>query len=55
MRRLLAAALAAVLSWTALAQGDPARASESQPIAIGETFTIESKMLGERRRINVMS
>jgi predicted alpha/beta superfamily hydrolase len=28
-------------------------ASESQPLAIGTTFTIESRVLGETRRINV--
>src|SRR5690554_4068875 len=27
--------------------------SEAAPIAIGETFTIESRVLGESRRINV--
>jgi predicted alpha/beta superfamily hydrolase len=30
-----------------------AAASASQPLTIGETFTIESKVLGETRRINV--
>ncbi len=29
------------------------RATEAKPLAIGETFTIESKILGETRRINI--
>jgi len=37
----------------ACASGARATASTSQPLAIGETFTIESKVLGETRRINV--
>ena len=50
-------------SWTAaallvvgsslLAQGGAGRASASSPLSIGETFTIESTVLGETRRINV--
>lgn len=31
----------------------PARATAPQPLAFGETFTLDSKVLGERRRINV--
>lgn len=30
-----------------------ARATESQPLSIGETFTLDSKVMGETRRINV--
>lgn len=50
---LLATALAALLvapATSALAQSS---ASAVQPLAIGETFTIESRILGETRRINV--
>lgn len=41
--------------WTlrAGAQVEPRRASEPAPLVMGETFTIESKTLGETRRINV--
>ncbi len=43
------------LGFCALACAPDARAaaSASQPLAIGETFTLESKALGETRRINV--
>lgn len=49
--RLLAGATAALLATSALAQS-PA-ASTPEPLAIGETFTIASAVLGETRRINV--
>ncbi len=45
MKRLLLAAL--VLS------AAPVRAQTAAPLTIGETFTIESSILGETRRINV--
>jgi predicted alpha/beta superfamily hydrolase len=45
--------LAIVLGAFASAPGARAAASASQPLAIGETFTLDSKVLGERRRINV--
>lgn len=35
------------------ARAQPGLASDAAPLAIGETFTIESKILGETRRINV--
>ena len=43
----------ALLSATAFAQGDGARGAQAAPLTIGETFTIDSKALGETRRINV--
>lgn len=49
--RLLAGAAAATLATSALAQSPAASAPE--PIAVGETFTIASAILGETRRINV--
>jgi predicted alpha/beta superfamily hydrolase len=54
MERLLSAAvfLACLTSMTP-SQGGSAPASQATPLAIGETFTIESKALGEVRRINV--
>ena len=33
--------------------GTPAKAQKSDPLTIGETFIIQSKALGEKRRINV--
>jgi predicted alpha/beta superfamily hydrolase len=38
---------------SALAHDDSVRVSPPAPLTIGETFTIESKTLGETRRINV--
>src|SRR5688572_17054827 len=37
----------------ALAQRDPGPARQPEALTIGETFTLESKILGEVRRINV--
>jgi predicted alpha/beta superfamily hydrolase len=37
----------------ALAQGDSARVSQAAALTLGETFSIESRILGEVRRINV--
>ena len=50
-RRILWAVLAAatLLGWAPVAQA----AEKAAPLAIGETFTIDSKILGEKRRINV--
>ena len=39
-----------VISTRGLAEGAPQKAA---PLVIGETFTIDSKILGETRRINV--
>ncbi len=49
--RFLPGAAAALLTTSALAQSPAAGAAE--PIAIGETFTVTSAILGETRRINV--
>ena len=49
IRLLLAVALGAFAS----AHHARAAANTAQPLAIGETFTLESKVLGETRRINV--
>lgn len=43
----------AFLASSTIVQDGGARASESAPLAVGETFTVESKILGEVRRINV--
>ncbi len=48
-----AAAIAMVCPAPALGQTDTSRAGAATPLVIGETFTIESKVLGETRRINV--
>lgn len=45
--------LAVALGSFAFAHDARAAANTSQPLAIGETFTLESKVLGETRRINV--
>jgi predicted alpha/beta superfamily hydrolase len=50
---LCAAAIAMVGPAPAPAQTDQSRAGPAAPLVIGETFTIESKVLGETRRINV--
>ena len=41
------------LSHSALAQTVSARVGQATPLSMGETFTIESRVLGETRRINV--
>jgi predicted alpha/beta superfamily hydrolase len=53
IKLLYAAAIAMVCSAAALAQTDPSRAAAATPLVIGETFTLESKVLHETRRINV--
>lgn len=50
---LLAVVAVAVQSAPALAQAAGPTAADVTPIAIGETFTIASRVLGEARRINV--
>ncbi len=54
MSLALSIALVAVLAPSpALAQDAARVASEAEPLTIGETFTLESQVLGEVRRINV--
>ena len=48
----LAGALLLIAS-PAFAQGGGVAAGKATPLTIGETFTIDSKVLGETRRINV--
>jgi predicted alpha/beta superfamily hydrolase len=54
-RSLVISALLLSIASTALAQGRPASAptAGTAPLVIGETFTIDSRVLGETRRINV--
>jgi hypothetical protein len=49
-RRILCAVFAAamLLGWAPMTQAG----EKAAPLAIGETFTIDSKILGEKRRIN---
>lgn len=51
--RLLVLSFAAVCILPSHALGAAPAASEAAPLAIGETWTIDSAPLGERRRINV--
>ncbi|HEY7476485.1 MAG TPA: alpha/beta hydrolase-fold protein [Vicinamibacterales bacterium] len=55
MKRSVCATAAAIalLASSPTAQEATVRASLATPLTIGETFTIESKVLGETRRINV--
>jgi uncharacterized protein len=54
MKLVFAMAVAAsALASSAVAQQSGAAASTAAPLNIGETFTIQSKVLGETRRINV--
>jgi hypothetical protein len=54
MRRFSSTVVAVVLIWLpVIAQDDGPRIGEPSPLAIGETFTIDSQVLRERRRINV--
>ena len=50
---LLAAAVLASAPSLAPAQAPPFYVSEAAPLVIGETFTIDSGVLGEERRVNV--
>src|SRR4051812_26100602 len=52
-RLLLAAALLGCLTSVSLGQDDASDERKAAPLTIGETFTIESKALGETRRVNV--
>jgi len=52
-RAAVLAAMIAAGAPASAAPAQPAPASEASPLAIGETFTIESKVLAETRRINV--
>jgi len=49
--RAAAVALSVVVSG-GLPQGEPVRVSPAAPLVVGETFTIDSRVLGEVRRIN---
>lgn len=51
--RLCSAAMLILAAPATAAQADAGRASAASPLSIGETFTIESRILGETRRINV--
>jgi predicted alpha/beta superfamily hydrolase len=53
VRRCLCGFLALLLSAPVAAQAPPAGAVAPAPLSIGETFTIDSEVLGETRRINV--
>jgi hypothetical protein len=48
---VLAGALAELPPPTSRAQNESTRATASKPVAIGETFTIDSRVVAERRRI----
>ena len=59
-RRQVLGLAAAAMAAAAARAGEPAAgaaatpgASPAAPLAIGETFTMESKIMGETRRINV--
>ena len=45
--------LAILLFLSAMATHKPVHAGEATPLVIGQSFTIESKILGETRRINI--
>ncbi len=52
--RLVRVTAAVMLVWSsALAQSDGTGVGHATPLAVGETFAIQSKALGETRRINV--
>jgi len=53
--RVIRSALAAVIVWTLLGPrlGLSAAVDRAVPLVIGDTFTMDSKALGEKRRINV--
>ncbi len=54
MKRLLLGAALLLAAAPVAGQGTaPARASDAAPLVIGETFTIDSRIMGETRRINV--
>ncbi len=53
MTTLYVAAALAAIAPSASAQGNAGTASDASALAFGETFTIQSRVLGETRRINV--
>ena len=53
MRLIVLSLLLSAVSATPLMAAEPAPVAPAAPLVIGETFTIESKALGETRRINV--
>ncbi len=53
MKSLLCALVIALDVSAASAQGNAGRVGPAEPLAVGETFTIDSDTLGESRRINV--
>jgi len=53
MKHLLFSAVFLLSVAPAAGQGTAPAASDAAPLAIGETFTMESRVLGETRRINV--
>jgi len=56
MRLIVLSLLLSAVSAPPLMAAEPApntQAAPARPLVIGETFTIESKVLGETRRINV--
>ncbi|UUS14545.1 hypothetical protein NMB32_23755 [Stenotrophomonas sp. CD2] len=56
MRLIVLSLLLSAISAAPLMAAEPApsaQAAAATPLVIGETFTIESKALGETRRINV--
>ena len=53
IRHLLLAAIGGLVAVTTPAVPAAPAPNAAQPLAIGETFTLESKVLGETRRINV--
>ena len=52
-RFMTAAALLGCLTAVSAAQSHASQERQGAPLTIGETFTIESETLGERRRVNV--
>jgi enterochelin esterase-like enzyme len=50
-RFAIAALMGLACAWSPVRAAE--RASVAQPLAIGDTFTLDSKALGETRRINV--
>src|SRR5262249_36540678 len=42
------------VNWTTAGQGGVVRSSSAEPLVVGETFSIDSRIMGEVRRINVL-
>src|SRR6476469_3378792 len=51
--RMLVAAIVLAVAQTGAAHAQTATPAAAAPLVIGQTFTLESKALGETRRINV--